>query len=155
MSILDIILGIMGVFFIIINAIIFYKAYVKREKSPSVSPFLGGISGAFAMFLVLTDQYMSTLKNIFIIIFGIIGAFLIIIYAIAIILFIYKKEKIRSVSPFVGEISCAFAMYLLLENQNKGMIIIPLLLDYGSIPIICEFVYVFIYDWVEEITKKQ
>ena len=49
----------------------------------------------------------------------------------------------------------AIAVLLTLKEQSGGMIFIPLLLDYGSIPIICKCLYFFISDWVHWVFKNK
>lgn len=52
-----VILGSLGLFFIIINAVLFYKGWIKKEKCPSRTPFLGGIFCAAAILLVVDKKY--------------------------------------------------------------------------------------------------
>ena len=55
--ILAVILGIAGLYFIIINAIITYKVYIKKEKMPSITPFLGGILVSAAILIVFSEKW--------------------------------------------------------------------------------------------------
>jgi len=56
-TIVSIISGIIGVFFITINYIIFWKGYVKKEETPSVTPFLGGVFAAISILLITDGKY--------------------------------------------------------------------------------------------------
>ena len=66
-----------------------------------------------------------------------------------------KKVECPSVFPFAGGVFGAIAVLLTLKEQSGGMIFIPLLLDYGSIPIICKCLYFFISDWVDWVFKNK
>lgn len=55
--ILAVILGIAGLYFIIINAIITYKVYIKKEAMPSITPFLGGILVSAAILIVFREKW--------------------------------------------------------------------------------------------------
>lgn len=66
-----------------------------------------------------------------------------------------KKIECPSVFPFVGGVCGAIVVILTLEKQYWGMIFIPLMLDYGSIPIICKFIFFFIKDWVNWLLKNR
>lgn len=57
-----------------------------------------------------------------------------------------KKRSGPSVAPFIGGVTGAIIVLLFFQKKYWGMIFIPLLLDYGSIPIICKFLYLFIKD---------
>ncbi|MGN0691719.1 MAG: hypothetical protein ACI4K7_05175, partial [Oscillospiraceae bacterium] len=52
-----IILSLISLFFIIGNGWVFYKAWIKKEHCPSVTPFLGGLFGAAAVLLIPDDPY--------------------------------------------------------------------------------------------------
>ena len=56
-TIVSIISGIIGVFFITINYIIFWKGYVKKEETSSVTPFLGGVFAAISILLITDGKY--------------------------------------------------------------------------------------------------
>lgn len=47
----------LGLFFIAVNAVRFYKGWIKKEKCPSVIPLLGGILCAAAILLVVNKKY--------------------------------------------------------------------------------------------------
>lgn len=47
----------LGLFFIAVNTVLFYKGYIKKEKCPSVIPLLGGILCAIAILLVVNKKY--------------------------------------------------------------------------------------------------
>lgn len=66
-----------------------------------------------------------------------------------------RKIECPSVFPFVGGICGALAVLLAFDKQYWGMIFIPLLLDYGSIPIICKCIFLFITDWVNWWSKNR
>ncbi len=56
-TIVSIISGIIGVFFITINYIIFWKGYLKKEKTPSVTPLLGGVLASISILLITDGKY--------------------------------------------------------------------------------------------------
>lgn len=47
----------LGLFFIAVNTVRFYKGWIKKEKCPSVIPLLGGILCAAAILLVVNKKY--------------------------------------------------------------------------------------------------
>ena len=52
-----IVLSLISLFFIIGNGWIFYKAWIKKEHSPSVTPFLGGLFGGADVLLIPDNPY--------------------------------------------------------------------------------------------------
>lgn len=52
-----VLLGVQGLIFIIGNAGIFRKGWIKKEHCPSVMPLLGGIFCAAAILLVVDKKY--------------------------------------------------------------------------------------------------
>lgn len=60
-TIISVLLGVQGIIFIIGNAMIFWKTWIKRsgdkEYVPSVMPFLGGIFCAAALLIVFGAEY--------------------------------------------------------------------------------------------------
>ena len=55
--ILAVIFGIAGLYFIIINAIISYNVYIKKEEMPSITPFLGGILVSAAILIAFREKW--------------------------------------------------------------------------------------------------
>lgn len=47
----------LGLFFITVNTVLFYKGWIKGEKCPSVALLLGGILCAVAILLVVDKKY--------------------------------------------------------------------------------------------------
>lgn len=52
-----VILGIAGVYFIIINAIITYKVYIKKVEMPSITPFIGGILLSIVILMFFREKW--------------------------------------------------------------------------------------------------
>lgn len=61
-----------------------------------------------------------------------------------------KKEECPSVCPFFGGVAGVLIVILAFEKKYWGLIFIPLLLDYGSIPIICKFIYLLVTEYWDE-----
>lgn len=52
-----VILGIAGGYFIIINAIITYKVYIKKVEMPSITPFIGGILLSIVLLMFFSEKW--------------------------------------------------------------------------------------------------
>lgn len=58
MLLLILVLGSAGFFMIAVNAVIFWRTWIRKEENvPSCAPFLGGLLAALAIFLAAEGKY--------------------------------------------------------------------------------------------------
>lgn len=70
------------------------------------------------------------------------------------LVFIKKPERIPSPAPFLGGISGAILMIAIFGFKKPLLILLPFIIDPGSIPLIIEFVFLLISDNIKGIRHK-
>ena len=84
-----VILGGLGVYFIVINSTIFWKTWIKKEACPSVMPFLGGLFADAAILIAVGKDYWFLCLIPLVLDWGCIPAVIRFIYVL------YREMKIK------------------------------------------------------------